>query len=69
VLVEFVDSTGPDAVAITVETDLDEHLQPCAYVRRGGVVTEEVFGPAWMNDFATPENRTRLAEIVAGLGR
>ena len=69
VLVEFVDSTGPDAVAITVETDLDEHIQPCAYVRRGGVVTEEVFGPAWMNDFATPENRTRLAEIVAGLGR
>ena len=29
VLVDFVDSTGPDAVAVTVETNLEGHLQPC----------------------------------------
>jgi len=69
VLVEFVDSTGPDAVAITVETDLDGHIQPCVYVRSRTGVTEETFAPAWMNDFATPESRARLSEIMAGLGR
>jgi hypothetical protein len=69
VLVEFVDSTGPDAVAVTVETNLEGHLQPCVYVRRHGDVSEEVFGPAWMNDFRTDENRARLTELLAGLGR
>jgi thioredoxin reductase len=69
VLLDFVDSSGPDAVAITVETNLEGHLQPCAYVRRGGDVSEEVFGPAWMNDFRTDENRSRLTELCAGLGR
>jgi hypothetical protein len=69
VLVEFVDSAGPDAIAITVETDLEGHIQPCAYVRRGGEVTEEVFSPAWMNDFRTDENHARLAELVGNLGR
>lgn len=68
VLLDFVDSTGPDAVAVTVETNLEGHLQPCAYVRRHGEVTEEVFGPAWMNDFRTDENRARLTELLAGLG-
>jgi hypothetical protein len=28
-----------------------------------------VFGPAWMNDFRTDENRARLTELLAGLGR
>jgi hypothetical protein len=28
-----------------------------------------VFGPAWMNDFRTDENRSRLTELCAGLGR
>jgi thioredoxin reductase len=69
VLVEFVDSTGSDAVAVTVETNLEGHLQPCVYVRRHGDVCEEVFGPAWMNDFRTDENRARLTELLAGLGR
>lgn len=69
VLLDFVDSSGPDAIAITVETNLDGDLQPCAYVRRRGDVSEEVFSPAWMNDFRTDENRTRLTELLAGLGR
>jgi thioredoxin reductase len=68
VLVEFVDSTGPDAVAITVETNLEGQLQPCAYVRRDGNVAEAVFGPAWLNDFRTEDNRKRLTGLIAGLG-
>ncbi len=69
VLLDFVDSSGPDAIAITVETNLSGDLQPCAYVRRDGNVREQVFGPAWMNDFRTDENRARLAELLRGLGQ
>ena len=32
-LTPFVDSSGPPAVAIAVELDADQRLQPCAYVR------------------------------------
>ena len=66
-LIEFVDSTGPDAVAITVEVDREEHTQPAVYVRSGGEVAEHVFEPAWMHDFRTDENRARLGELVAPL--
>jgi hypothetical protein len=69
VLFDFVDSTGPDAVAITVETNLEGGLQPCAYIRRGGDVSEEVFGPAWMHDFRTNDNRARLTELLSHLGK
>ena len=71
-LMEFVDATGvdglPDAVAIAVETDREEHTQPAVYVRRGGDVTEHVFEPAWLHDYRTDANRARLGELVAGLG-
>ncbi len=68
VLMDFVDSAGPDGVTMTVETTQEGEIQPCAYVRRNGEVGEEVFGPAWMNDFRTDENRARLTELLAGLG-
>jgi hypothetical protein len=68
VLLDFVDSSGPDAVAITVETTSDGTLQPCAYVRRHGGVTEHEFGRAWMNDFRIEENQRRLTGLLAGLG-
>ncbi len=66
-LVEFVDSSGPDAVAIAVEVDRDENIQPAVYVRSRGDVAEHVFAPAWMHDFRTDENRARLAELIAPL--
>jgi len=68
-LSEFVDSTGPDAVAITVEVDREENLQPCVYVRQATGVTEHVFEPAWLHDYRTDDNRKRLGELVAPLGR
>ena len=67
-LVEFVDSTGPDAVAITVETDLEENVQPAVYVRRDGHVTEHELEPSPMHDFRTADNRRQLDELLAGLG-
>jgi thioredoxin reductase len=66
-LVEFVDSAGPDAIAITVEVDRDENLQPAVYVRTRAGVTEHVLPPAWLHDFRTDENRARLEELIAPL--
>ena len=66
---EFVDSTGPDAVTITVEVDRENNIQPCAYVRRRGTVSEHLFEPAFMHDYRTGDNRARLSELVADLGR
>jgi hypothetical protein len=69
-LTPFIDSTGPDAVAITVETDPEDNLQPAVYVRReGGKVTENVLSPGFLHDFRSPENAAQLAELVKGLGR
>jgi thioredoxin reductase len=67
-LTPFVDSTGPDAVAITVETDPEDNLQPAVYVRRGDKVSEHELSPAFLHDFRTPENAAQLSELVKGLG-
>jgi thioredoxin reductase len=43
-LAHFVDAAGPDAVAMTLESNgKDEHLYPVAYVRHDGQVTERPF--------------------------
>jgi len=67
-LTPFVDSTGPDAVAIAVETDPEDNLQPAVYVRRGGRVTEHELSPSFLHDFRTDENKAQLSELVKGLG-
>lgn len=68
-LTPFVDTTGPDAVAITVETDPEDNLQPAVYVRRDNHVSEHELSPAFLHDFRTQENMAQLSELVKGLGR
>lgn len=68
-LAPFVDSGGPDAVAMAVETDPDKNQQPVAYVRRDGRVAEHVLGPAFLHDFRTGEHRAHLASLLKGLVR
>ncbi len=68
-LAPFVDATGEDAVAITVETDTEENVQPAVYVRHGGRVSEHVFWPNAMNDFTGQEYCDRLSELLLSLGR
>jgi thioredoxin reductase len=68
-LTPFVDSTGPDAVAITVETDPEDNLQPAVYVRLDNRVSEHVLSPAFLHDFRTDENAKQLSVLVKGLGR
>jgi thioredoxin reductase len=67
-LTPFVDSIdGPDAVAMAVETDPEDHLRPAAYVRRAGAVTECQLSPALLHNFRTAENRALLRQALRPL--
>ncbi len=68
-LAPFIDAGGIAAVAITVETDPDDNLQPAVYVRRKGRVTEHLLPPAFMHDFRTDEHRAELESLLEGLVR
>ncbi len=68
-LAPFIDSGGVAAVAITVETDPENNLQPAVYVRRKGRVTEHLLPPAFLHDFRTDEHRAELESLLKGLVR
>ena len=66
-LAPFLDSSGPPAVAIAVETDPEGTMQAVVYVRRHGRVTENVLPPAFMHDFRTDEHRAGLEGLLDGI--
>jgi thioredoxin reductase len=66
-LAHFVDADGPDAVAVTVETDPDGEIRPAAYVRRRGRVSEHTLPSDPLNRFDTGEHRANLASILEPL--
>ena len=61
----FLDSGGPDAIAATVETNLEGSLYPVMYLRRGGSVEERSLPGHPVNDFGTAEHRLALASLLA----
>jgi thioredoxin reductase len=63
----FVDASGPDAVAIVVETDLHGHHHPAVYVRRAGHVTEHELPSDDVLDFQTAEHHAQLRSALEGL--
>jgi thioredoxin reductase len=63
-LAHFVDSSGPDAVAITVETDDQSDTHPAVYVRRGARVDEHLLAGDPMLDFRTEEHKNQLAAVL-----
>ncbi|HEV8053727.1 MAG: NAD(P)-binding domain-containing protein [Chloroflexi bacterium] len=63
----FVDSSGPDALAVAVETDDRGDIHPAVYVRRAGRVDERLLESHPLLDFRTPGNRAQLEEIVRPL--
>lgn len=63
-LAYFVDSSGPDAVAITVETDDQGDTHPAVYVRREGRVDEHLLNSEPMLDFRTNEHRNQLTAVL-----
>jgi len=66
-LAPFLDSSGPPAVAIAVETDPEGTMQAAVYVRRHGRVTENLLPPAFMHDCRTPEHSAELENVLRGL--
>jgi thioredoxin reductase len=65
-LAHFVDTSGPDAVAVTVETDERNDIHPAVYCRRGGSVDEHVLDSNLLHDFETAEHRKQLTGLLEG---
>jgi hypothetical protein len=69
-LADFVDRSGPDACAVTVEYDGDGTVVPVVYLRRGGGLSEHVLPAHPMHAFDTDEHRRELeARLAPLLGR
>jgi len=66
-LAHFVDASGPDAVAIVLETDQTGDHHPAVYVRRDGRVTEPVLPSDPLHNFETAEHRAQLTALLDGL--
>ncbi len=63
----FVDEPGPDAVAISVETDEHGHHHPAAYVRQEGRVSEHALPPNALLNFEGAEHQELLSGLLSGL--
>jgi hypothetical protein len=63
-LAHFVDSEGPNAVAIAVETDDQGDTHPAVYVRRGPKVDEHLLSSEPMLDFRTAEHKNQLTGVL-----
>ncbi len=60
----FVDEPGPDAIAVTIETDRDGVTFPGVYLRRGGRLREERLEPHQLNDFGSEPYVRALAALI-----
>jgi thioredoxin reductase len=63
-LAHFLDAAGPDAVAVTVESDAQGEIYPAVYVRRQGSVSEHLLPPDPLHDFRTPGYERELAALL-----
>ncbi|HEX6680220.1 MAG TPA: NAD(P)-binding domain-containing protein [Gaiellaceae bacterium] len=59
-LARFVDDSGPDAVAASVETNADGKIVPVLYVRSNGRVDEHVLAPHPLHEFDGADHRAEL---------
>jgi thioredoxin reductase len=66
-LASFVDSTGPDGLALTIETDAEGDIHPAVYLRRGGKVQEHLLPGNPLLRFDTAEHRRQLQMLVEEL--
>jgi thioredoxin reductase len=65
-LQHFVDETGPDALAISVETDDTHDIHPALYVRRNGRVDEHLLGGDVLLDFRGTDQRAQVTSLLKG---
>ncbi|HJP66135.1 MAG TPA: hypothetical protein VKA30_07520, partial [Actinomycetota bacterium] len=68
-LAHFVDAPGPDAVAVTVETDDNGDIHPALYVRRSGRVEDRPLQASILHEFDLAENRAELEAAVGPMLR
>jgi thioredoxin reductase len=63
-LAHFLDASGPDAVAVTIEMNAAGETYPAVYLRRGGEVAERILPPHLLNDFRGPEHERELRALL-----
>jgi thioredoxin reductase len=63
-LAHFVDATGPDAVAVTVEMNADGETYPAVYLRRRGEIAERLLAPSLTNDFRDAGHERELRALL-----
>lgn len=69
-LAQFVDADGPDAIAITIETDATGDIRPAAYVRRHGRVSADAtLDGSPLHEYRTAAHRRQLAALAGDLAR
>ncbi|HXF81768.1 MAG TPA: NAD(P)-binding domain-containing protein [bacterium] len=66
-LQHFVDTPGPDAVAIVLETDATGDHHPAVYLRAKGRVTEHILPGSLLQGFETASCRAALRAVLPGL--
>ena len=63
----FVDSDGPDGIAVAVEANPAGEIYPAVSVRKSNVVTEHLLPPEPLLDFETAEHRKQLGDALRRL--
>ena len=63
-LAHFVDSAGPDGIAMAVETDAEGDIHPAVYIRRSGKVEEHTLASSPMLDFESAEHVAQLTSLL-----
>jgi thioredoxin reductase len=66
-LAHFVDSEGPDAIAVTIEANAQGENYPAIYLRQANRVTEHLLEPERSMRFDTPDRRSALVAILTEL--
>jgi thioredoxin reductase len=68
-LSHFVDSAGPDALAVAIEADAEGDIHPVVYERRRSEVKEHMLPSSQLQDYRTDENRAELDALVNKMAR
>lgn len=63
-LAHFVDSAGPDGVAVALESNGRDDPYPAVYIRRGGSVTEHLLESSPLLDFEGEDHRKALVSAL-----
>jgi len=61
---DFVDGSGADAIAVTIELNAAGDTYPAVYVRRGGALSEHVLSGSTLQAFETPTHARELTDLI-----